>query len=48
MVKDTNRPATALPLFRYAAMAVAAGRVTLGVVALTFGAGPAMGGRVGG
>jgi len=41
MVKDTNRPATALPLFRYAAMAVAAGRVTLGVVALTWPSVPA-------
>jgi hypothetical protein len=36
MPQDTNRPlaAAALPLFRYAATAVAAGRVALGVVAL--------------
>jgi hypothetical protein len=41
---DTNKPpalVTALPLFRYAAMAVAAGRVALGVVALTLPSVPA-------
>jgi hypothetical protein len=44
MVHDTNRPpavATALPLFRYAATAVAAGRVALGVAALTWPSVPA-------
>jgi hypothetical protein len=44
MVHYTNRPstvATALPLFRNAATAVAAGRVALGVAALTWPSVPA-------
>jgi hypothetical protein len=44
MEDDTNRPSAvtaALPLFRYAATAVAAGRVALGVAALTWPSVPA-------